>query len=529
MARRAFEVVDVTEILEHWYAGRSTAEIVRSLDVDPRTVRKYTAPAEAAGLQPGGPPIAPAVWAARVREWFPELVVPDLRHPTFAEIARHHERIKVDLEHCTATTVHQRLRDEDGLVASLASFRRYLYVHLPEEVARARVTVRKDDPPPGTEAQVDYGYLGRFFDPVSGRLRRVWAFVMVLACSRHMFVRPVLKMDLDSWVAAHVAALEFFSGATARTVIDNLKTGVLRPDLYDPKLNRTYAELAHHYGFDSFFCIPGPEGAHEKGGVEGEVGRFGRRHLVPMPGVSSLEELKEIVARGDDADDARRIGARFLTVGEHFALEAEALRPLPAEPFETTLSLSCRVDSKSRVCVRQCFYSVPARYVGRRIEVRLGASVIEALDGSKVVASHARAVAKGAESLVLDHYLEVLRVKPGALLGATALVSARAGGGFTPGHEAFWSEARRRLGDQGGTKALVEVLLAHRSLPHAAVVAGMAAALAAGSVDPAVVVVEARRVGDGSPAPVIPIGTLARYDRPVPVLDSYDTLLEASS
>ena len=71
---------------------------------------------------------------------------------------------------------------------------------------------------------------------------------MVLACSRHMFVRPVLSMDQRAWTQAHVDAFEFFGGAPARLVPDNLKTGVERPDLYDPKVNRCYGELAEHYG-----------------------------------------------------------------------------------------------------------------------------------------------------------------------------------------------------------------------------------------------------------------------------------------
>src|SRR5881628_3539796 len=108
---------------------------------------------------------------------------------------------------------------------------------------------------------------------------------------------------------------------------------------------------------------------------------------------------------------------------------------LPAVRFDTTLLLHPRVDTKSRVCVRQCFYSVPVRFVGRRIEVRLGAETIEVLDGSRVITTHPRLVAKGAESLVLDHYLEVLRIKPGALLGATALARARACGAFSVDHE----------------------------------------------------------------------------------------------
>ena len=106
------------------------------------------------------------------------------------------------------------------------------------------------DPHPaeaGEQAQIDYGQLGRWLDPVTGKLRTVWAFVMVLACSRHMFVRPVLKMDQRAWTECHVAAFGFFGGVPARLVPDNLKTGVDKPDLYDPKINRSYAELAAHY------------------------------------------------------------------------------------------------------------------------------------------------------------------------------------------------------------------------------------------------------------------------------------------
>ena len=148
------------------------------------------------------------------------------------------------------STIHQRLRDEQGLAVSVA------------ELPPVRGGERAGGGPPvagarcwnprpaeaGEQAQIDYGQLGRWLDPVTGKLRTVWAFVMVLACSRHMFVRPVLKMDQRAWTECHVAAFEFFGGVPARLVPDNLKTGVDKPDLYDPKINRSYAELAAHYG-----------------------------------------------------------------------------------------------------------------------------------------------------------------------------------------------------------------------------------------------------------------------------------------
>jgi len=170
---------------------------------------------------------------------------------------------------------------------------------------------------------------------------------------------------------------------------------------------------------------------------------------------------------------------------------------------------------------------VPAAHVGERLDVRIAAESIEVLDGAAVVARHARA-RKGDEVLALDHYLEVLAIKPGAFPGATALARARAGGVFGPAHERFWAQARRRLGDRDGTRALIEVLLLHRTIPADAVVAGIERAHAAGSLDAAVVAIEARRTIEGAAATVVPIGEgLSRFDRPAPSIARYDDLLEA--
>ena len=288
-----------------------------------------------------------------------------------------------------------------------------------------------------------------------------------------------------------------------------------------------FVAMRSHYGFDSFFCQPGIKGSHEKGGVEGEVGRFRRRHLVPVPHVASMTELNELLAAGAARDDRRFIAQRRITVGEHFALEAGVLRRLPNEGFDVTVVASHRVDRKSRVSVRGCLYSVPARYTARRVDVRVGADMIEVLDGATVVAHHARGL-KGDEILALDHYLEVLAIKTGAFPGATALARARAAGVFGPAHERFWTQARRRLGDRDGTRVLIEVLLLHRSIPTDALLAGIDRALGAGSIDPAVVAIEARRADQAGVAVVIPIGEgLSRFDRPPPTIAIYDDLLEA--
>jgi hypothetical protein len=199
---------------------------------------------------------------------------------------------------------------------------------------------------------------------------------------------------------------------------DNLKSAVQRV-LFGR--NRTESDrwvlFRSHMGFDAFYCQPGVGGAHEKGGVEGEGGRFRRTHLVPVPKVDSLAQLNARLLAADRSDDHRRITHRVRTVGQDFALEAPLLRPLPSEVFETGLSLQPLVDRYARITVRQSTYSVPARFIGRRIRVLLSADEVIAFDRRQELARHERSTVKGSTTVVLDHYLEILRKKPGALAG----------------------------------------------------------------------------------------------------------------
>jgi hypothetical protein len=219
------------------------------------------------------------------------------------------------------------------------------------------------------------------------------------------------------------------------------------------------------------------------------------------------------------------ITGRPITIGAAFEAERAALMGLPVEAFDPALLLLARVDKRARICVRQCYYSVPARYVARRLPVRLSASSLEVFDGPKQVAAHERAFGRYVEVLTLDHYLEVLKTKPGGLPGATALAQAKASGEFTHTHQRYWDAVRRTRGDAEGTRALVEILLAHRTLPAAVLVAAMDRAADSGALDPAVVLIDARRAQSAHVAPVIPIAALTRYDRPAPTLTDYDQLL----
>jgi len=247
-----------------------------------------------------------------------------------------------------------------------------------------------------------------------------------------------------------------------------------------------------------------------------------------VPKVKSLADLNRRLADADRRDLARHIGARRLTVGAMGADDRAALRPLPAVAFDPARIVPVRVDAKARVCVRQSFYSVPARYAGRTLTARIGGTRIEVVDGGTVVASHERSVVRGSQTMLLDHYLEILSRKPGAMPGALATHQARQTGVLTSAHEQFWARARRKFGDAGGTRALIEVLLLHRGLPFPAVHAALEAVNSAGSSDPNLVAIEARRISEGRrpTGSTVPAAShLRRFDRDVPVLTVYDGLL----
>ena len=491
--------------------GLSIRELAERHRVHRRTVREALASAVPPPRKPYARRLRPAIdaWAEVIDGW----LIADREVP---RKQRH-----------TARRIWQRLVAEHGAQLAEVTVSRY--------VARRRLELGLDGVEvmvpqihlPGAEAEVDFG---EFQALVAGVLMTCWLFVMRLSHSGRAFHVAFATQAQEAFLEGHVLALQHFGAVPARIRYDNLKPAVIRVCKgRDRQESERFVALRSHYGFDSFFCRPGKDGSHEKGGVEGEIGRFRRRHLVPIPRVASLVELNERIVAADAVDDARVITGRTVTVSVAFAVELPALAPLPAEVFDTARLLRPRVDTKARICVRQRFYSVPARYVGRRLSTRLSATTVEVLDGTSVVARHERAVAKYAEVLVLDHYLEVLKVKPGALPGATALAQAKTAGVFTVTHQRYWDAARRARGDAAGTKALIEVLLAHRSVPIEALITAMSTAVETDQLDPQVVLIEARRHTAATVAPVIPIEALARYDRPAPSLAGYDDLLSGSS
>ena len=296
------------------------------------------------------------------------------------------------------------------------------------------------------------------FGPVSivlaGEVAACHLFAYRLSFSGKGVHRVYASCAQEAFFEGHVTAFEVTGGVPWRHIrYDNLSPAVAK---VLTGRNRTetarWSAFRSWYGVEPFYCERGLAGAHEKGGVEGEIGRYRRRWMVPVPRVASLAELNAKLAEADVADDRRHIEFRAAAVAADFAAEQRFLGPLPGDGFDTGTVLWPRADKFGRISVGKCRYSVPARLIGARVRIRLTANELEVFDGSRKVAAHPRLAAAGAEHLDLDHYLEILLRKPGALPGSVPLAQARAAGTFTAAHQQLWDAARARLGDGPGTR-----------------------------------------------------------------------------
>ena len=366
------------ELFEHIRRDRREERVsIRGLARRHRVHRRTVRQALRSALPPRrkrAPRLAPQLgpYVEVIREW----LVADLSAP---RKQRH-----------TARRIWQRLVDERGVSVAESTVRAYVgRLRRELESGSVEVTIPQLHPP-GEEAEADFGRVSVFLD---GELTELSMFVMRLSHSGRAVHVCFAGEGQEAFLEGHAVAFERLGGVPRRVRYDNLKAAVVRVLAGRDRVESDrFTALRSHYGFDAFFCEPGAGGAHEKGGVEGEVGRFRRRHLVPVPRVARLAELNAQLEAADRSDDARHIAGRLATVGQMAEAERPALRPLPAEPFDPTVPLQAKADRKARIAVR---YSVPAACVGRTVDVRLGGGTVTALLGGRVVARHENSVRCG--------------------------------------------------------------------------------------------------------------------------------------
>jgi transposase len=280
---------------------------------------------------------------------------------------------------------------------------------------------------------------------------KAFLFVFRMSHSGKAIHRVYPTLSQEAFLEGHVTAFEELGGVpTMQIKYDNLGQAVKKVLSVGRRReeNDRWALFRSHYGFDAFYCEPGIDGAHEKGGVEGEVGRFRRTWLTPVPKVKSLDELNEYIRRCEARDSGRRITGRLSTVGQDWERTA-AVAPLPVDGFEPGQPLSPMVDHAALVTIRQAKYSVPASLIGRRVRALLRASEVLIFDGRRLVARHERVAVRNGQAVV---WTTTSRSSGQARRSRRLHRRPRPRtGAFTAEHEAFWDASRRVNGDGLGT------------------------------------------------------------------------------
>lgn len=373
----------------------------------------------------------------------------------------------------------------------------------------------------GAEAQVDWYEADA---ELGGERVTLQVFVMRAMASGAAFHRAYLRATQQAFLEAHEHAFAYFDGVFHTLRYDNLGSAVKRI-LRGHRREETERFIAFrsHWRFRSEFCRPAE--AHEKGGVENEVGTFRRNHWVPVPKARDLTELNDRLLGGCRADERRTIAGRAQSIGTALLIERGHLLPLATEPFELAETSFPTVNHLGCVKARTNAYSVPVA-AGTTVQVKLRPATVEVWHGDRRVAVHERCYERHQEILDLEHYLDVLDHKPGALAGSKPLAQWRARGRWPASFDRIWETLMERHGRRTGTKEMIDLVRLGRERGYDRLREAIESALALGCCDSAAVrhLIDAPALARPAPA-VIDIGTLAAFERPLPSIDVYDQLL----
>lgn len=382
----------------------------------------------------------------------------------------------------------------------------------------------------GAEAQVDW-YEATV--ELGGARQVLQFFCLRASASGAAFHRAYLRATQGAFLEAHELAFEHFGGVFRRLRYDNLKAAVKRL-LRGSRREETIRFIAFrsHYGYDGSFC--NPYSGHEKGGVEGEVGRFRRNHLVPVPQFDSLDQLNEWLLEECRRDEKRFIEGHDLSVAAGLVFERAALLPMPIERFDLAEECFPLVDAKGCIRVKTNLYSTPLRPL-TRCRVRLLPTRVEVWSAGVLAAEHERCYLKRQELYSLEHYLDVLERKPGALIGSKPLQRWRVEGRWTAEFDRLWEHLQSRHGTSSGTRLMIELLregkrVGYERLRQAIERALELGAAEAGAVSYLLKQAELERFADAAALPkadrtTLPSNLSQHFYRPLPQMSDYDGLL----
>jgi transposase len=415
MAGRRINVIDLRELVRRCRLGHSNAAISRDLGASRTTVRTYRRLAAARGWLEEGVPLASLGDL--------QAAMDALRPSSPAGPTSTVEPWKGKIEELRKRGVEMMalwkiLREDFGYPGSYSSVRRYIHRLEPEEPE----TFLRIETRPGEEAQVDFGSAGRFVDSRDDRERKAWVFVMTLGWSRHLYAELVFDQKVETWIALHVRAFEYFGGVPRRLVIDNLKSAITEACFHDPLVQQSYREAAEHYGFTIAPCrvrVP-----RHKGKVESAV-HYVKRNALAGREFRDLRQGNEHLRRWiNETAGVRLHGTIKERPLERFeAVERGELLPLPPNRYEPGVWKEAKLHHDCHLVFDGSYYSAPYRLVGQKLMVRATAERVEIYHRWEHVAAHPRATRPG-QRLTNEAHLPPQKVL--GLLPLASVVRAQA-------------------------------------------------------------------------------------------------------
>jgi transposase len=391
MCKRRVDMDRLQELVRLHRMGTGAREVARMLQMSPNTEREYRGALAAAGLLAGAVDEVPALELLRaaVEQQLPAKPPPQMVSTVDALGA---QIVALAEKGLKPQAIYDRLRLEDSAFsASYWAVRAMWRKWRRGRGVRAEDVAIPVETAPGEVAQVDFGYVGKLYDAMSGRLRKAWVFVMVLAYSRRMIARLCFDQTIETWLRAHVEAFAEL-GAAPRTIVpDNLKAAVVRAAFGvdgAASLNRSYRELARHYGIK---IDPAPiYEPKKKGKVEAGV-KYVKGNFFAAREEKDADETRRALQRWiDEIANPRTHGTTHRRPIDLFAVEREALRPLPERRYELVVWHKARVHQDSHVAFDKRLYSVPWRLIRQDVWLRASPSSIDIYANDTRVAMHER-------------------------------------------------------------------------------------------------------------------------------------------
>jgi transposase len=428
----------------------------------------------------------------------------------------------------TAHRIWMRLRDEHPTnPVAEPTVRRYVQLRKQELGLGGREVFVPQSYDWGQEGQVDWFEAVAILD---GEACKLQFFAIRSMASGDAFHRAYTNATQQALLEGHEHAFDYFGGVFHKLRYDNM-TSVVKKILRGRQRIETDRIIAFrsHWGYQSEYCNPAK--GNEKGGVEGELGWYRRNCLVPVPEAKDLATLNEQLLAACVANRARTIQGKSMTVGEASQHERAFLLPRVEEgfPYEEVL-FPLVVDGHGRVQVKANWYSAPLS-PGLRVTAVVGPSEIKIRYDNRCAAEHPRCYGRGQQILNLEHYLDVLERKPGAMAGSTPLKQWRQAGRWPECMDRIWGQLEQRHGKSTGTREMITLVRIGSVAGWSRLITAVEEALRLGVTDAAAVLhilnmpdpEERRRYA------IDLAEELVQFERPMPVMDEYDLLLQGTT